>query len=280
MSEPVANSLNGNLRLVCASEPGRGTFLAQQSFSAPIHLSKSYWDGDTLLVHLVNPTAGIFGGDCLRTHVVVEPGARVLLSSPSAARFHPSRGRESRLEQHFDVRAGGSLDVYPEISIPQRGSRSRQRTTIQLEPGAELIYLETLTPGRVASGEIFAFESYSWSTDIVVGNRAVLRERASISPGDTSLAGLRAIFPSSYYASLVLISPQADAFGGDFAREAAALANNPSLRIAASKLNASGWTIRLLAADSVSFQEGLRRARTFIYRRLGRKQPDSRRNGL
>jgi len=280
LSEPPANSLSGILRLVCASSPERGTFLAEQSFSAPIHLSKSYWDGDALLVHLVNPTAGIFGGDCVRTHVVVEAGARVLLSSPSAARFHPSRGRESLLEQHFEIRAGGRLDIYPEISIPQRNSRSRQRTTIHLEPGAELIYLESLTPGRVAGGEIFAFTNYSWSTDIFIGDRAVLRERASISPGDKSIAGLRAIFPASYYASLTLIASKAEGFGSDFALEVASLSNHSSLVIAASKLNACGWIIRLLAADSVSLQEGIRKARKIVYQRLGHKQPDTRRNGL
>ncbi len=63
-----------------------------------------------LLVNVVNQTAGIFGGDEITTHVEVGPGARVLLSSPSAARFHPSHGRESRLEQTFVIRAGGSLE--------------------------------------------------------------------------------------------------------------------------------------------------------------------------
>ncbi len=280
MSDAGANSLSGNLRLICAAAPGRGTFLAEQSFSAPIHLSKSYWDGDTLLVHLVNPTAGIFGGDSLRTHVEVETGARVLLSSPSAARFHPSRGRESRLEQHFHIRSGGSLDVYPEISIPQRDSRSRQRTVIHLEPGAELIYLETLTPGRVASGESFAFATYSWSTDIFVGDRRILRERASVSPGTASIAGLRALFPASYYASLVVVPANLHAFSSDFSHEVAKLATGSSLVVAASPLNADGWSIRLLAGDSIHFQEGIRTVRALVYRELGRRQPDTRRNGL
>jgi urease accessory protein len=280
LSESGEAGLSGNLRLVCKSSPERGTFLAEQSFSAPIHLSKSYWDGETLLVHLVNQTAGIFGGDSIRTHITVESGARVLLSSPSAARFHPSRGRESRLEQVFEVQTGGSLDLFPEISIPQRDSRSRQKTAIRLEPGAELIYLETLTPGRVASGEVFAFESYAWSTDISVGPRAVLRERASLSPQNASIAGLQALFPVSYYASIVVIPAQMDPFSADFAHDAAKLGTKSSVIIAASKLNAHGWSVRILAADGIGLQEGIRAARALIYERLGRKQPEARRNGL
>jgi len=272
-----ASALHGNLRLVCTADPSRGTWLAEQSFSAPIHLSKTYWDGHTLLVNLVNQTAGIFGGDTIQTQVTVELGARVLLSSPSAARFHPSRERESRLEQNFVIRAGASLDVFPEISIPQRDSRSFQKTVIHVEPGGELLFLETLAPGRVASGESFAFTRYAWSTDIHLGNRSVHRERAAITPGDSSLAGLTALFPASYYAGLVLISPASEKWTTDFALAVAALGSD-SAKIAASKLCAGGWSIRLLAADSLALRQGIANLRDLIYKRLGHPLPNLRRS--
>ncbi len=279
LSDPVRGGLNGNLHLVCASDPERGTFLAEQSFSAPIHLSKAYWNGDTLLVNVVNQTAGIFGGDCITTHVVVESGARVLLSSPSAARFHPSKGREARLEQTFEIRAGGSLDVFPEISIPQRDSSSFQKTNIYVEQGGELIYLETLAPGRVASGEIFAFANYSWWTDIHVAGRIIHRERASIVPPNSSLAGLTAFFPASYYAGMTIISPASENWEIDFLHEVSKLCDNLSSKIAASKLNACGWSIRLLAENSLALREGIGKLRKIIYQRLDRQLPDPRRNG-
>jgi urease accessory protein len=272
--------MNGGLHLVCVSSPERGTYLAHQSFAAPMHVSKSYWDGETLLVHLVNPTAGVFGGDRIRTHVTVEAGARVLLSSPSATRFHPSRGRVAELDQLFEVRAGGSLDVFPEISIPQRGSRSRQKTTVHVEREGELIYLETLTPGRVASGEIFVFEEFVWATDISVGGRLILRERGAIRPEDESTAGLRAVFPASYHASVVVVSPRARSFGASFARDVSGLSVDKRTVLAASLLRENGWIIRLLAADGVAFQEGIRQARALVYERLGRKPPSTRRNAL
>ena len=277
MSDLAHAGLKGNLRLVCAAHPERGTYIAEQSFSAPMHLSKPYWDGDRLLIHLVNQTAGIFGGDAITTHTVVGPGASVLLSSPSAARFHPSHGRESRLEQTFEVRSGGSLDVFPELSIPQRDSRSFQKTTIRVEPGGELLYLETLAPGRVASGEAFAFDRYAWSTDIAVGDCQVLRERASITPQDFSLAGMRALFPSSYYASLILISPTGENGQDDFRQAVARLAGDLPAKIAASRLNAHGWSVRLLAENSVALRECIRKLRELIYTRLKRRLPDPRR---
>ncbi len=279
MSEPPRTGLAGHLHLVCGSHPERGTFVAEQAFAAPMHLSKTYWNGDTLLINVVNQTAGIFGGDSISTRVAVGPGARVLLASPSAARFHPSHGRESRLEQTFEVAAGGSLDVCPEISIPQRDSRSFQQTRIRIEPGGELLYLETLTPGRVASSETFAFDRYAWAIDVEVGGRLVHRERASISPRNASIAGLRALFPASYYAGILLISPIAETWSADFAQAAAQLSQCLSAQIAASKLSAHGWSLRVLAADSLALRESLRRIYDFVYARLGRPRPDPRRNG-
>jgi urease accessory protein len=279
LSERGRAGLSGNLRLVCAAHPKRGTFLAEQGFAAPVHVSKAYWDGETLLVNLVNQTAGFFGGDSLATQVTVEPGARVLLSSPSAARFHPSHGREARLEQSFEIRAGGSLDVYPEISIPQRDSRSFQKTTIDVEAGGELIYLEMLAPGRVASGEAFAFTRYAWSTDIRVAGRLVHRERAALAPNDASIAGLRTLFPVSYHATLVVIAPKAEAWGTDFQHQILELGEPTRMRIAASKLCAHGWSVRLLAADSLALREAIRKLREVIYARLEKRLPDPRRNG-
>ena len=277
MSDRERVGLNGNLHLVCGSDPERGTFLAGQSFSAPIHLSKAYWNGETLLVNVVNQTAGIFGGDWIKTHVVVESGARVLLSSPSAARFHPSHGREARLEQTFEVRAGGSLDVFPEISIPQRDSCSFQKTVIDVEQGGELIYLETLAPGRVASGEAFAFAHYSWWTDIRVAGRLAHRERVSLTPHDSSLAGLTALFPAGYYAGIIVISSACENWKIDFAHAVSALGDTISVRIAASKLCAGGWSIRLLAGDSLALRQGITRLRQLIYAQLGKRVPDPRR---
>jgi urease accessory protein len=279
LSERGATGLKGNLRLVCRAAPQRGTFLAEQSFSAPIHLSKAYWDGAALLVNVINQTAGIFGGDSITAHVVVEPGAHVLLTSPSAARFHPSQGRTAHLRQVFEVRERASLEVFPEISIPQRDSRSRQETVIDVACGGELLYLETLAPGRVASGEEFAFAHYGWSTDVRVAGRLIHRERASISPGrPASLAGLRALFPASYYAGMVVVSPATEKWDAGFAREILQSAKGLAANIAASKLIADGWSIRILASDSLALRESIRKTRELIYARLDRRASDFRRN--
>ena len=275
MSE--STGLCGHFHLACAVRPDGTSYVSQQDFAAPFHLSKTYWDGGVLLVNVINPTAGLFGGDLLGLRVKVEPGARVLLSSPSAARFHPSAGRDVELEQHFEVKSGAFLDVYPEIAIPQRDSRAQQRTTIEIEPGGELLYLETLAPGRVASGETFAFAKYAWSTDVRLGGTLILRERASLTQ-DSSLAGLRAFSPSGYYGGLLIVSPASEAWNDDFAREIGDAGKTAGVIAGASRLPAGGWSWRVLANDALLLRKAIDGVRRLVYRRLGRALPDARRS--
>lgn len=269
--------MNGHLRLAFAADPARGTWLAEQSFRAPMHLSKTYRDGETLLVNIVNQTAGVFGGDSISTRVTAGANARVLLSGPSAARFHPSRGREAWLDQTFEIHPGARLEFLPELAIPQRDSRTFQRTRIDVVPGGELIYLETLAPGRVASGEAFAFERYAWQTDVRLGGRLIHRERAALGH-DSGTASLRALFPASYHAALLVISPAAETWDDSFPRQIGDL-SDAAAYLAASRLTAGGWNVRTLAADSVALRRVIRGVRTLIYGRLGAPMPDPRRTG-
>ena len=275
MSECAA--LSGDFQLVCSRRPDGTTYVSRQAFAAPLHLSKTYWNGEILLVHVINQTAGLFGGDVVKTSVVVESGAQVLLSSPSAARFHPSGGREVRVQQRFEVRAGAFLDVFPEISIPQREARASQSTSIEVEPGGEVLYLETLAPGRVASGEAFEFSRFAWRTDVRLAQRLVHRERATLSPHDGSLAGLRALFPASYYAGMILVAPASEAWDVAFAREVGAQHRGDEIAIAATRLPAGGWSIRILAADALILRQAIGSLRELLYRSLGRALADARR---
>ena len=86
------------------------TALVSQSFRAPYHLSKPYWDEDakTLLVQVVNPTAGILAGDRLESDISVDAGAALLVTTPSASRvFKMKAGGTAECQQRFAVGADG-----------------------------------------------------------------------------------------------------------------------------------------------------------------------------
>jgi len=246
----TARRLEGCLRLVCASDESGLSFLSEQSFSAPFHLSKPYWDGHALIVQVVNPTAGLFADDRSRSFVRVERGARLHLTTPSASRVHTMRDGQACLEQSFHVAAGGWLECSPAPLIPQRGSRYRQHTIIEAQSGSELFFTETLAPGRVAHGEVFQFAEIDWKCDVRWSGRLIAHERYRLGPDCPSIKTLREVFPAAYYASSYLLTDRIDL--EDECLERVRQVSSPKALVGLSRLPAAGWSIRYLAADSIA----------------------------
>jgi urease accessory protein len=264
------------LRLACAADERGRTFLREQSFAAPVHLSKPHLDGDTLVVNVVNPTAGLLAGDRIRYEVAVESGARVLLTAPSASRAHRIVEGDARVSQEYHVAAGGWLECWPEMFIPQAGARYRQQTALRVETGGEALLIEMLAPGRVASGEAFAFAELDWETDVFLGEAKIARERYTLTPQSPGLTAMRAQFPEAYYASCFLVSPhlRADA---ECWRRIHDLHRDDAW-IGCSALIEGGWAIRVVAAGSITLRRSIAAIRSEIYAALGRQVPALRRS--
>lgn len=274
--------MNGHLHLTAAHDPaGDRSHISRQSFRAPMHVGKGYWHENAVLVHAVNATAGLFPGDALEWEVDVEPRARLRLVSPSATRVHrAARGdvaaamaEPARSDQTFRVGAGGWLEVWPELFIPHAGCRYRQTTRIEIEPGGELLFCESLAPGRVAAGEAFAWESLQWATDIHYGKEYAVRERWQMRPGaeDRSLVGWRGALGVSApcYATVFFFSHRMSKNSAcwpqihDLQAEEVSAPGVP-LWIGVSRLRAAGWAIKLLARDGAALRQTLGKVRAAL----------------
>lgn len=268
--------LSGHLRLVCSADDQGRTYLREQSFCAPVHLSKPHLEEDVLVVNIVNPTAGLLAGDRVQYDVTVEQGARVLLTAPSASRAHRIVEGDARVMQEFRIASGGWLENWPEMFIPQGGARYRQRTTVRVEEGGEALLIEMIAPGRTASGEVFAFAELDWETEVFFDDVKIARERYALSPESPTLAAMRTKFPEAYYASCFVVSPHlrgdAECWGRihDLHGEDA--------WVGCSALSKGGWAIRVLAAGSVALRKTVAAIRAEVYKALGKPAPVLRRN--
>ena len=273
--QTTGSALTGHLRLKCALDSRGRSALVSQSFSAPFHVSKPHWDHDTLVVNVVNPTPGFFNGDHVTSHVEVAPGARLLMTTPSASRVHRSRGAAATVLQHFHVREGGFFEYLPEIFIPQAGARYRQSSRVELDPGSTLLFCEMIAPGRVASGEVFQFEELDWNTEIAIGEKLAARERYRLTRDGTAVRALQAQFPEAYYLSLYIFSPaltpQSSCWSSlDDLHSAGAW-------IGTSALANGGFVVKVVAAGSILLRRKVSDIRTVIHTALGRPQPSLRR---
>lgn len=266
-------SLRGHLRAVAGVDARGETYLREQSFRAPLHLSKPHHEAGALVINVVSPTAGLFDGDEVDLSLVVEPGARAVLTTPCASRIHQARsGHAAVMRQEIVVRSGAFAEYFPELLIPQRGARYRQETTLRVEPGGTLLFFEWLAPGRVASGETFAYTELQWHTDLWLGATLAARERYLLRPDGPSLAGLRLAFPAGHYLGCFII--------GDltFPQEEIERLDGPDVTMGAGPLAAPGaWTIKALCRDNLAARRTLGALRTAIYQALPRAMPSLRR---
>ena len=264
----VSFCVKGHLRLSSARSDAGRTFLSAQSFRAPLHLSKPHADAGALVANIVNPTAGLFENDETDIDVSVETGARLVLTTPSANRIYKARGDGwATSRQCYRIATGGSLEFFPELTIPQAGSRFRQQTEIRVAPGGALLFFEWLAPGRVASGECFRYDRLEWRTDLWLGERLNLRERYELRPGSDSLASLQRLFPASHYVSCVVVGDIEFPCGEITAIEPA------GVYLGHTPLGYGGWVIKALCRDGLCARHVMRQLRLILYRAFDREAP-------
>jgi urease accessory protein len=264
------------MRLVCAPDARGVSSLQEQSFRAPIHLSKPHWEENTLVLNVVNPTAGLLEDDRILQEATVRAGARMLLTMPGASRAHRVRSGWAAMEQRFVVEAGAFLEVLPEVFIPQAGACYKQSTRLDVDEAGELLFFESLAPGRTASGEVFQYRWLDWRTDLFIGGRHTAKERLWLEPGTATIRALTAHFPAAYYGSVLAVSKI-------FCTESELLKTLNDLQsdevwIGQSRLaHPAGWSFRLLAQNAPALRFAMNSLRQTLYTALQRIPPELRR---
>jgi urease accessory protein len=266
--------VNGALHLVCGLDSTGRTALVRQYVSAPMHISKPWWDDGLLVVNAINSTAGLFSGDSIDTNIEVQAGAQMLLTSPSASRAYRMPSGMATLRQSIRVARSAWLEMLPSIFIPHAGSHYSQETSIHLEPGARCLWFETFTPGRVASGEAWQFTRFENRFLLTLNSRPIARETYSITPNSPSIRALRDQFPTGCHATCY-------AAGADFPDDllaAISTLHNSDCWIGATRLDAPAIAVRLVAANNIHLSRALTKIRALIHHAFNRPLPDLRRS--
>jgi urease accessory protein len=136
------------------------------------------------VVHLHNVSGGVLSGDSLRLSIEAGTSTRVQITSVGATRIY--RQRRDRAVSHLStsirVGDGAMLEYLPDAVIPFSGSRFSQSTDVSLGPNAAFIGWETVTAGRLASGEEFGFDFFHSESSICSEIRPLALERYSLIP--------------------------------------------------------------------------------------------------
>jgi urease accessory protein len=263
----VMSEFSGHLSLLAAPRAHGRTVLAAQSFRAPFHISKPYWDADTraLLVQVVNPTAGILSGDRLESEITVQSDAALLVTTPSASRLFQMRDGAATCRQRFAVKPGGWLEVMPEPLVPHRGSHYHQVTEVDVERGGALFFVDQLLPGRIGHGETWSWERLCLEIAVRVSGELVLRERFDHGPEELrSLAVFAGSGETACFANAILIAPPVTEIDHTRWRTDLAALHGNGVWLGVSSLRADGWSIKLVTRDTLQLRQAVRDVRRIL----------------
>ena len=270
--------LNGGVKLGCRRNGEGVPYLSSQRFSAPVHLSKPYFDEDTgsLLVNLSCPTAGLLAGDRVVCDIEVSDQASMVVTTPGATRSHFMRSGIARVEQKFKVKDGSFLEFNPGALILQKATNLEQVTEIEVDEDSEVLFVEKMLPGRIAHGESFVFQKFSNRLRIEKENKIVLLESFILDPGNESVLPWKNSFPTPYYGSFYLISPKPRDHLP--CRERIHGMMSPNLLTGVTSLHRkAGWMVKVLAGDPYEFKRAVKEIRKLLHADIERLPADFRR---
>lgn len=275
----VRPHVSGYLYATCERDSRGKCILSRKDFKTPIHISKPYWNGSSLLLNLMCPTAGMLAGDSVNLEIKIEENAALTVSNPSSLRIHKMDPEsEATWTQKFLVAKGAFLENNPEWLILQGESALTQRTDIEVADGGELFFIESIAPGRIAHDEAFAFRRFSNRLSLRYANELALLEKHRIQPPHGTHASWSNELGESrpFYISILLasesLSDQSELWKTIYELQ------QEKTRVGVSKLTKGPcWCLKILAADPIAARQVLDAARHAFYQAIGRHPADLRR---
>jgi urease accessory protein len=153
---------NGRAKIRLARKSSYKTAIDVLETKAPLLVQRALYPDtdlpDMAYVYLMSSAGGVLQGDKLEIEVEATENTMVRITTQSATKIY----KMDRGYAHQNLRitaAGGSyVEFVPRQLIPFRSSRYCQDVTIVAAPSSTVLYSETVTSGRVASGESFDFD--------------------------------------------------------------------------------------------------------------------------
>ncbi len=186
----------GQLRLLLERDvESQRTVIRSQFSRVPLLVQRALYLEEALpsmaYVYLISPSEGVLQGDRYRMDIALEKGAQAHITTQSATKVYRMDANYATQIVNIFVDDGCYLEFVPDQIIPYRNSRFYQRVDMKIHDNATVLYSETITPGRAASGESFRYDICFLRT-VAVNQDNVYRiaDSAMLQPKGGSLGGI------------------------------------------------------------------------------------------
>ena len=152
--------------------------------TTPLHLFTPRPRGRAVSAMIATHGGGIVAGDTVDLAIEVGPHALAAVATQAETKVYRSRGPWAVQRVAASVGRDGALAFLPEPTSCFEAARYRQVQRFDLDPGASLLLVDSLTPGRSARGERWSFHAYLSTTELFVADRLVLRDSLRLVDGE------------------------------------------------------------------------------------------------
>ena len=239
---------SGQVRLELTVRQGVSV-ITQQYNHVPLKILRPFHLADgTLLVQLLSVGPGMLERDHYDISVQVNAGAKLLLINQAANKVLTMQPHTCATQTvTLSVAAGGYLEYYPGTTLPYPGAALQQTIDVHTESGATFGMLETWATGRVARGEVNAFQRLESHTTIYQENRPIYRDTLWLEPDSAHAWGV--LEGHHYLASGYWL--------GDWGVLEPVSTDHDGVMLARGNDTHGGTYLRVLASDNVALKKAL-----------------------
>jgi urease accessory protein len=109
-------------------------------------------------VILMSSSGGILAGDRMDVSILAESGTASRIGTQAATKIYKMNSGFATQNISITARKESYVEFLPHQIIPFRSSRFFQEVELNVHKGSTVVYSETLSAGRTASGEDFDFD--------------------------------------------------------------------------------------------------------------------------
>ena len=132
------------------------TVMASVSHKGPLRVQRPFYpEGEVCHLYLLHPPGGVVGGDTLKINVQSAEHAQAFVTTPGSTKFYRSAGSLATLEQTLSIKKDGLLEWFPQENIFFPGAKTKLKTEIHLQAGANFSGWEINCLGRPVNNEKF-----------------------------------------------------------------------------------------------------------------------------
>ena len=151
----------GLVRMELAQTSGK-TVISKLRTRAPLLVQKALYPDSDLPgmahVYLMSSAGGILQGDRIEIDIIAGSRTSSRITTQAATKIYKMNKGYAAQNITISAHDASYLEFIPHQIIPFKSSRFCQHVDIQMEQNSTVIYSETVSAGRTASGENFEFD--------------------------------------------------------------------------------------------------------------------------